>query len=224
MEAHTDSASPTTARLRTGFTLIELLVVVAIIAILAALLFPTFASARAKAQQASCTSNLHQIGMAMMMYRDDWNYYVPIFLGNRQKMQMWMEVDSAKRGLIDPYLRNDTVRHCPARRTKVARYCINFWAGRVRGVTETSPQGQPDAVVPNPASTLLVWEHQVEFPGCNRGQRGGTADEPDPAPGLNHWDSLHHGGFNALWCDGHVKRMRYADLHRRFFSIEQDPD
>ena len=47
---------------RRAFTLIELLVVIAIIAILAAILFPVFAKAREKARQASCLSNLKQIG------------------------------------------------------------------------------------------------------------------------------------------------------------------
>ena len=79
-------------------------------------------------------------------------------------------------------------------------------------------------MVPRPAGTLLVWEHQVAFPACIRGQRGGTQDEPNPFYGIDHWDSAHHGGFNALWCDGHVKRMRYSDLRRRFFTIEEDPD
>ncbi len=56
-----------------GFTLIELLVVIAIIAILAAILFPVFAQARARARAISSVSNLNQIGKAMMMYAQDYD-------------------------------------------------------------------------------------------------------------------------------------------------------
>ncbi len=60
-----------------GFTLIELLVVIAIIAILAAILFPVFAQARAKARQTACLSNQKQMGTATMMYTQDYDESLP---------------------------------------------------------------------------------------------------------------------------------------------------
>jgi prepilin-type N-terminal cleavage/methylation domain-containing protein/prepilin-type processing-associated H-X9-DG protein len=63
---------------RRAFTLIELLVVIAIIAILAAILFPVFAQARAKARAISCLSNMKQIGTGMMMYLQDNEEMYPI--------------------------------------------------------------------------------------------------------------------------------------------------
>jgi len=60
-----------------GFTLIELLVVIAIIAILAAILFPVFATAREKARQTSCSSNLKQLGLGMLQYCQDYDDRYP---------------------------------------------------------------------------------------------------------------------------------------------------
>lgn len=82
-----------------GFTLIELLVVIAIIAILAAILFPVFAQARAKARQATCTSNMKQIGLAALMYATDYDEMLPWAASNAgATTTTWYD-------LVEPYVK-----------------------------------------------------------------------------------------------------------------------
>jgi prepilin-type N-terminal cleavage/methylation domain-containing protein/prepilin-type processing-associated H-X9-DG protein len=104
---------------RTGFTLIELLVVIAIIAILAAILFPVFAQAREQARAATCTSNTRQIGMATMMYAQDYDETMPLFYAYNTKApngeRAWAG-DPLHKGvevLLAPFTKNTQIFRCP---------------------------------------------------------------------------------------------------------------
>jgi prepilin-type N-terminal cleavage/methylation domain-containing protein len=129
-------------RNRGAFTLIELLVVIAIIAVLAAIIFPVFATARGKARQTACLSNLKQLGTAIQMYAQDYDGLAPysrdasdafipqiwLFAGPACKaridsMQMLHPVPAALAnaqtypglyltGSLDPYTRNREVWKC----------------------------------------------------------------------------------------------------------------
>jgi len=69
-----------------GFTLVELIVVLAVLALLTALLFPAFAQVRERARETTCLSNLHQIGMAIQMYRQDYGGGEPVAVPTRAQL------------------------------------------------------------------------------------------------------------------------------------------
>jgi len=116
---------------RHGFTLIELLVVIAIIAILAAILFPVFARARAQARQASCLSNLKQIGLASKMYTSDYDERcVPMWAfgvgaPGEPVGRLWWTT------LIQPYTKNEQLLICPS-----ANFDAVFHKGSATGAPE----------------------------------------------------------------------------------------
>lgn len=97
-----------------GFTLIELLVVIAIIAILAAILFPVFASAREKARQISCISNMKQNGLALLQYTQDYDETWPLACqygtpyNGLAAPTLW-----SSNLVIGPYLKSTQVFDCP---------------------------------------------------------------------------------------------------------------
>jgi prepilin-type N-terminal cleavage/methylation domain-containing protein len=112
-------------RFRHAFTLIELLVVIAIIAILAAILFPVFAQARASANTATCISNLEQIYRATMMYLNDYDGEFPTMMGAWDWPDQTLRT-TRRRQFIDvilgPYSRDKDIFICPAWRRNEGRY------------------------------------------------------------------------------------------------------
>jgi prepilin-type N-terminal cleavage/methylation domain-containing protein/prepilin-type processing-associated H-X9-DG protein len=102
-----------------AFTLIELLVVIAIIAILAAILFPVFAQARDKARQATCLSNLKQMGTALMMYTQDHDEtYPPTYTYGDPTATSNLDGTGIHHwsGFIQPYVKNVRIFVCPSDR------------------------------------------------------------------------------------------------------------
>jgi general secretion pathway protein G len=111
--------------MRRAFTLIELLVVIAIIALLAAILFPVFARAKAQANQTKCLSNLKQIGAAMNLYMEDSDDIFPLGLDASDKWdpQIWSAYPQFQKlipnlplmsDLLQPYLKSHEIFHCPS--------------------------------------------------------------------------------------------------------------
>ncbi len=107
-----------------GFTLIEVLVVIAVIAILAAILFPTFARARENARRSSCQSNLHQIGLGFAQYTKDYDDHYPLGL-----QADW---NNGWPTTVQPYIQSVEVFRCPDDDVSVlapADWDLLDWAG-----------------------------------------------------------------------------------------------
>jgi len=96
-------------RISHGFTLIELLVVIAIISLLAAILFPVFATAREKARQTACMSNAKQIGLADLQYAQDYDESLVPAGGSQSGLNYFARWPQ----LLFPYLKTYQVFVCP---------------------------------------------------------------------------------------------------------------
>jgi len=190
---------------RRGFTLIELLVVIAIIAILAAILFPVFARAREKARQTSCLSNLKQIGLAELMYEQDYDERGPMNHMAAQSGGRWVEWWT----VLQPYIKNWQVFSCPSNTTVNIYNGVNygkhgcsdsvlageqssdFWYGRVQFLKA-------------PAETIAFadWGRGNGHRLCPHWHQGHTY------VGYVH-PEIHNGGTNYAFFDGHAKWLRY---------------
>jgi prepilin-type N-terminal cleavage/methylation domain-containing protein len=98
---------------RRAFTLIELLVVIAIVAILAAILFPVFAQAKAAAKRTACLSNSRQVGMALKMYLADYDDAMPIYYAYHSQPPAFQPGHKGVEVALAPYCRNPDVFQSP---------------------------------------------------------------------------------------------------------------
>ncbi len=221
----------------TAFTLIELLVVIAIISLLAALLLPTLAGAKARAYQVACLSNLKQFGAAFHLYAGDHDDRVlPNQDGQKVPLgQTWVEgwlgvpgpdctnTLYLKRSLIGPYLGDVGIWRCPVTRDPRV---IGVQMPRVRtlslngfiGPTWTLPGARTYRRLaefdrPGPAKTITFVEERIDT--INDGSFAGQHDfDPANPAGWMLRDkpgALHQRGGNFAFADGHAGWHRWQD-------------
>jgi prepilin-type N-terminal cleavage/methylation domain-containing protein/prepilin-type processing-associated H-X9-DG protein len=209
-----------------GFTLIELLVTIAIISILASILFPVFARARENARRASCLSNLKQIGLGFMMYIQDYDEHYPANFTNF--------VDGTHRiyyfAAVAPYIQSKQVWYCPSQSVTsttiqmngsyaqlayspwastdyMPNYYYNFLFGGNDLVGSTYRLSQ--AALTTPSYLFILWDMETNYPSVEANCVGGAnhygcrpGDTPStPAAG----EGIHLSGDNYAFADGHVK-------------------
>jgi len=210
---------------RRGFTLIELLVVIAIIAILAAILFPVFARARENARKSTCQSNLKQLELGMIMYRQDYDEKnvqsaftttLPAtskgpYTGNGTTRFWWFD-------LVGPYVKNTQIIICPSDGGTTS--CCGFPNRSYQPNSQMS--GAIDSAVVDPANTIHLIESKLNYQAANT----------DPGSYINQ--KFHFDGWNMAFADGHVKWMTvngtnhswngsdYPGIDNRYWTLAAD--
>lgn len=218
---------------RRGFTLIELLVVIAIIAILAAILFPVFSSAREKARQTTCQSNVRQLAMGMILYLNDYDERFVVWTNNPEYMTdpySW-SLYSQWYYKIYPYTRNKNIYGCPSTKRRRDWWLtqdnwappgsfISYGANEMLIRIAPGHDFTPLATISRPSELVMLSDSRVPIlPHWGSG-RAALPDGPDDL-----WDqpynpndpyvralvaqidqyTRHMRGSTMAFCDGHVK-------------------
>ncbi|RYG33679.1 prepilin-type N-terminal cleavage/methylation domain-containing protein [bacterium] len=209
------------AGLQSAFTLIELLVVIAIIAILAAILFPVFAQAKAAAKKTQCLSNMKQLGTSILLYVNDSDDAYPVSVDQSVTMSSTPYSYLLWAHRVYPYVKNQGVWKCPSN-SKSTTLASAYGPGANPDTTASAYAGTgtfPIVYAANMQIMVPWWEPNtptttsIDKP-ANKILIGETilaTEVAAPWSGLNDWTYAtflgHTKKMNASFADGHSKNV-----------------